>query len=507
MNTNNLSIVQKLGLLLAVNTVIAVTMIALVFTVGTGISRYRDTQQQLEALAKVVGENSRASLSFGDPEGARATLDGLRVRADISFARLIDARGNTFAQADFHGEHKHGGQLFASALETIFPIKLAVSQSIQDNGRTIGRIELDVELHDLWADLIENMAVMVLIAIALSSLCVYFALRLRRIITDPILGLTRVAQQVSGEQDYSLRAVRTGNDEIAELVDHFNHMLAEIQLRDEALSQERESLVQLTGEMKLTMEAAERANRVKSEFLSTVSHELRTPLTAIGGSLGLIVGGALGEMPAQASQMLQIAHKNSQRLSYLINDLLDMEKLVAGKLNFDMQPHQLMALVRQALVDNETYGSQFKVSFEVIQAAEDAWVLVDAQRLQQVLANLLSNAAKFSPAGSTVSIAVWQTHHGALVEVRDQGSGISPDFHDRIFQRFSQADASDTRQKGGTGLGLAITRELVERMGGYIGFESMPDRGTCFFFELPLYEQINTLPADPDGLLIGMVSS
>ena len=494
MNTSHLSIVQKLGLLLAVNTVIAVAMIALVFSVGTGISRYRDSQQQIEALARVVGENSRASLAFGDAEGARATLDGLGVRADITFARLLDAQGVTFAQADFQAVQKGRGLLSEAAIEAFLPVNLTVSQIIQDNGRPIGRIELDVELSHLWADLIEQMGVMALIAVALSSLCMYFALRLRRIITDPILGLTRVAYQVSREQDYSLRAVKAGNDEIAELVDHFNHMLAEIQSRDEALSQEREALVQISSEMKRTMEAAESANRVKSEFLSTVSHELRTPLTAIGGSLGLLTGGVFGEMPAQASQMLQIANKNCQRLSYLINDLLDMEKLVAGKLDFDMQPQELMALVRQALIDNETYAGQFQVSYEVSQAADNAWVLVDAQRFQQVMANLLSNAAKFSPAGSKVRIAVWQSQRGVVVEVRDQGSGISPDFHDRIFQRFSQGDASDTRQKGGTGLGLAITRELVERMGGHIGFESMPGRGTCFYFELPLWTEATSRP-------------
>ena len=494
MNTSHLSIVQKLGLLLAVNTVIAVAMIALVFSVGTGISRYRDSQQQIEALARVVGENSRASLAFGDAEGARATLDGLRVRADITFARLLDAQGVTFAQADFQAVQKGRGLLSEAAIEAFLPVNLTVSQIIQDNGRPIGRIELDVELSHLWADLIEQMGLMAVIAVALSSLCVYFALRLRRIITDPIQGLTKVAHQISRDQDYSLRAVKTGNDEIAELVDHFNHMLAEIQSRDKALSQEREALVQISSEMKRTMEAAESANRVKSEFLSTVSHELRTPLTAIGGSLGLLTGGVFGEMPAQASQMLQIANKNCQRLSYLINDLLDMEKLVAGKLDFDMQPQELMALVRQALIDNETYAGQFQVSYEVSQAADNAWVLVDAQRFQQVMANLLSNAAKFSPAGSKVRIAVWQSQRGVVVEVRDQGSGISPDFHDRIFQRFSQGDASDTRQKGGTGLGLAITRELVERMGGHIGFESMPGRGTCFYFELPLWTEATSRP-------------
>lgn len=511
MSTNKLSIVQKLGLLLTLAVLMTALMNALVFTVGTGISRYQDTLRQLGALAKTTGENSRAPLAFKDVEGARATLEALRVRDDIESARLIDARGMVFTQIDLGASRGHWqgmtGRLAVAMADATLPVRVTVGENIQDEDRTIGRIELDVDLYDLWFDLFESLALMVLIAIVLSLLGVYFCWRLSRFITRPILELTQVSHQVSREQDYSLRAAKSGNDEIGALVDHFNHMLAEIQLRDEALRQERESLVQLTNDMKLTMEAAERANRVKSEFLSTVSHELRTPLTAIGGSLGLLVGGAFGEMPAQATQMLQIALKNSQRLSYLINDLLDMEKLSAGKLSFDMQPHQLMGLVRQALVDNEAYASQFQVSYEVSQSADEAWVLVDAQRLQQVMANLLSNAAKFSPTGSKVRIAVSQTQRGARVEVRDQGSGIAPDFHDRIFQRFSQADASDTRQKGGTGLGLAITRELVERMGGFIGFESMPDRGTCFYFELPLHEQTDTLPADPDGLPIGVASS
>jgi DNA-binding response OmpR family regulator/anti-sigma regulatory factor (Ser/Thr protein kinase) len=243
------------------------------------------------------------------------------------------------------------------------------------------------------------------------------------------------------------------------------------------------------------MEAAERANKVKSEFLSTVSHELRTPLTAIVGSIGLVSGGALGELPEQIAQMLQIAQKNSQRLTFLINDLLDMEKLMAGKLHFDMVGQELMPLVEQALVGNQSYAEQFGVTYTLGERSDGVLVEVDAQRLHQVLANLLSNAAKFSNAGAQVEVSVHQFKNRVRVEVRDQGAGIPLEFHARIFQKFSQADASDTRKKGGTGLGLAITRELVERMGGQVGFESVPDQGTCFFFELPLWNEHASRPA------------
>ena len=204
-NTNKLSIVQKLGLLLALAVLMAVFMNALVFTVGTGIGRYQETLRQLGALAKAAGENSRATLAFKDVEGARATLEALRIRDDIEFARLIDAQGSVFAQMDLGGTHGHWqgmtGRLAVAVVDATLPVKVTVGESIQDEDRTIGRIELDVELYDLWFDLFESLTLMVLIAIVLSSLGVYFSWRLSRFITNPILELTEVSHQVAREQD------------------------------------------------------------------------------------------------------------------------------------------------------------------------------------------------------------------------------------------------------------------------------------------------------------------
>ena len=237
-----------------------------------------------------------------------------------------------------------------------------------------------------------------------------------------------------------------------------------------------------------------RMERMKSEFVSTVSHELRTPLTSISGALGLIVGGGLGELSAQAQQMVTIAYKNSQRLTHLINDLLDMEKIAAGKLHFDMKVQPLLPLVEQALESHRTYSAEQQVEILLEIPSIDAEVWVDSQRLQQVLANLLSNAIKFSPHGGEVRLSVRRAPSGVRVAVIDKGPGISEAFRDRIFEKFSQADSSDTRQKGGTGLGLAITRELVERMGGRIGFDSMPGEGATFWFDLPLIDAGRSWP-------------
>ena len=224
--------------------------------------------------------------------------------------------------------------------------------------------------------------------------------------------------------------------------------------------------------------------RMKSEFVSTVSHELRTPLTSIHGALGLIAGGAAGELPAQAKSLVDIACKNSERLILLVNDILDMEKIVSGKMAFSMSPVDLVSLVQNAMEASRAYGEQVNVRFMLADPFPSSCVVsADPDRLMQVMANFLSNAAKFSPPGEVVSISVSGNGEKARVAVTDHGPGIPEAFRDKIFQKFSQADSSDSRQKGGTGLGLSISKALVERMGGKIGYETEAGKGATFFFE------------------------
>ena len=232
-----------------------------------------------------------------------------------------------------------------------------------------------------------------------------------------------------------------------------------------------------------------RLDQAKAAFVSTVSHELRTPLTSINGALGLACGGILGELPPPAKPMLEMAYMNGQRLARLIDDLLDMEKMAAGKMRLVLEVEELMPLVEQAIDSMAFYSQQHQIQLVLAERANGVRVRVDAGRLQQVLSNLLSNAAKFSPPGSQVAVAVRALGGAVRVEVLDQGSGVPDDFRERIFQKFSQADASDTRQKGGSGLGLAISKDLIERMNGLMGFESQPGQGSNFHFELPVWHE------------------
>lgn len=224
--------------------------------------------------------------------------------------------------------------------------------------------------------------------------------------------------------------------------------------------------------------------RMKNEFISTVSHELRTPLTSIAGSLGLVAGGALGELPAKAERMISIAARNCDQLKNLIDDLLDMEKLVSGRMSIRLQSETASPIIQDCMERLRTYAVDRNVAIRFHDHHPDHQILVDRNRLEQALANLISNAIKFSPEHSEVDVQTLYDGNHFRIQVSDQGPGIPASFRPRIFQKFAQADSSDTRGRRGTGLGLAITREIMTQMGGSVGFESVEGEGATFWLEI-----------------------
>lgn len=228
-----------------------------------------------------------------------------------------------------------------------------------------------------------------------------------------------------------------------------------------------------------------RTERLKDEFISTVSHELRTPLTSVTASLALLSAGGAGPLPEPASRLVSIAHSNGQRLVRLINDILDIEKIDSGKMTFDFKQMNARAVVEQAIETSRAYADEFGVKMRLDSDSVPGEIRADTDRLAQVITNLLSNAIKFSPRGEDVVVAVAEREDTVRITVRDHGPGIPDEFKPRIFEKFAQADASDARQKGGTGLGLSIVKQIVDRLGGEVGFESALGYGTLFFVEMP----------------------
>jgi signal transduction histidine kinase/ABC-type phosphate/phosphonate transport system substrate-binding protein/protein-tyrosine-phosphatase len=236
--------------------------------------------------------------------------------------------------------------------------------------------------------------------------------------------------------------------------------------------------------------------KAKNAFIATVSHELRTPLTSMKGALGLAMSGAVGELPDKMNNVIKMASTNCDRLVTLINDILDLEKIEAGMMDYKMQVFDLNEVVSDALATNQFYAEKFGVSIRRVgEAKENEFRSYgDATRLSQVMDNLISNAAKFSHRGAEILVML-KEHEGRLrIAIRDFGDGIPDKAQATIFDKFTQADSSDTRSKGGTGLGLSIVKLIVEHHKGGISFVSKEGVGTEFYVDLPMLDGETVVP-------------
>lgn len=227
-----------------------------------------------------------------------------------------------------------------------------------------------------------------------------------------------------------------------------------------------------------------RIEKLKDEFISTISHEIRTPLTSIRGSLGLLKGGVMGELPEKANNLIVIANNNTERLLQLVNDLLDIQKLESSGIEFNIQEHPLNPLLELAIENNSAYAANRGIHLTLHPCDTSLNLPMDSDRIMQVMNNLLSNAAKFSPANSEVEISVEVKKETIQINVIDQGEGVPEAFIPHLFDRFSQADNTATRQVGGTGLGLNISKTIIEYHQGSLHYQRLNDR-SIFSFTLP----------------------
>jgi signal transduction histidine kinase/CheY-like chemotaxis protein/HPt (histidine-containing phosphotransfer) domain-containing protein len=471
-----------------------------------------DELDKLTTLARVISANSTAAVAFEDREAARDGLGKLATDPNIK-AAFIWANNDQFASYLRPGES--GAQAMADELRTAGTVDRTIRDERRDmfvqvpislDGETIATLYLVADLSRIQARMQEYfwLALGVLGSAIIVALLV--SLLLGFVISKPLSYLSKTMRTIEKEKDYRQRMKKHGNDEMGQLIDSFNAMLEQIQLRDEKLSENRNdleqqvkartqelvqtnaSLWQAVNDLEEAKSKAEAANKAKSEFLATVSHEIRTPLNGVLGTTEILLSSGLTE---KQLRFAQIVHGSAKTLLAIINTILDFSKIEAGKVELetvDFNPREIVEEVQDLFLE---VADKKGIKYEsVIAPNVPQQVRGDSGRLRQVLTNLVGNAMKFTEKGKvSVRLQVQETSGATVLlrfEVKDTGIGIDPSARERIFESFAQADQSTTRRYGGTGLGLTIAKQLSQIMGGGIGLDSQIGQGSTFWFTVRL---------------------
>ena len=467
--------------------------------------------RQLNVLAMVIAENTTAALAFGDEAAAVETLRALRAEPGVLAARVFTPADEPFASYVAEGSAGFDFETSLSDPEIFRPFDnyVVTHVPVMSKGDRLGTVEITCSLDQLWRQVTEACYVLALLLFCCFLLALSFSRHLQASVVKPILDLNLLAQRISASQDYSLRAVCTTNDEVGDLTNKLNEMLEQIQKRDvvlqeyssqlEAQVQKRTHQLRIQNkEFRLAKEMAEAANVAKSEFLANISHELRTPMHGILSFAGF----GLRKFNTVPIEKLRDYFEKvdicGRRLMTLLNDLLDLSKLEAGKMTFEFTPMDLGGVV--ASIVDEFSSLLSERNLECVFASKvNVKANVDPQRIGQVLRNLLNNAVKFSPAGSTIEISMSERDGIVVVCVEDRGLGVPPDELEAIFDKFIQSGRTKSGA-GGTGLGLSICREIIQAHRGRIWAENREGGGSSFRFEIPCNLAGTTVqPVTEDG--------
>jgi signal transduction histidine kinase/DNA-binding NarL/FixJ family response regulator len=502
MNFHNLSIKRKLTLITMLTSSAALVLSALSFLIYDLVSFRHLLIQDLRTQAEIIGYNSAGAMEFKDVTSATATLTALTAKEDIVAAVLYSVDGKEFAH------YARNNDAFPKVLPTVSQDQgyrfdggyLQVSHDVTLDGEHLGILFLQSDMRQ-WSVRAKRYGGILFIFVLVSgTFALFVSSKLQRLISRPILHLEDSMREVSANKNYEVRATKFYGDEIGRLIDGFNTMLSEIQQRDRALRTANDELKTRTLELEkeilhrrqtqeelLTAKhTAEEASRAKSTFLANMSHELRTPLNAIIGYSEMLDEEARESGRSENVEDLRKIQSAGKHLLSLINDVLDLSKIEAGKMGLHLEDFEVLPLIDDIATTLQPAAAKNSNEIKLHVSEDVGFMRADITKVRQILFNLLSNACKFTDHG-TITVHVDQNDRNGYIRflVSDTGIGISEKQQQNLFFEFSQADASIARKYGGTGLGLAITHRFVQLMRGSISVESQPGKGSIFTVQLP----------------------